>query len=163
MSLRILAVCAGNICRSPAAEAAIRDEAAKQGMDVEVDSAGTGSWNIGEPPNPQAVEAGERMGLEIRGRARKVNKADFDRFDIIVVMDRSNLRDVVSLTPNLEARAKVRLFRTYDSDSELDEIPDPYGRSDRVFDETMSVIRSSARGLIDSLVSVGVEDPVTLE
>lgn len=163
MSLRILAVCAGNICRSPAAEAAIREEAAARGVDVDVDSAGTGSWNVGESPNAQAVEAGKRVGLDIQGRARKVNIADFDRFDVIVVMDRSNLRDVMSLAPSLEARAKVRLFRTYDSQSELDEIPDPYGRSDRVFDETMSVIKSSARGLIDSLVSVGVEDPVPLE
>ena len=163
MSLRILAVCAGNICRSPAAEAAIRDEAARQGIDVEVESAGTGSWNIGEPPNQQAVEAGERVGLDIGGRARKINVADFDRHDVIVVMDRSNLRDLTSLAPSLEARAKVRLFRTYDPGSELDEIPDPYGRSDRFFDETVAVIRSSARGLIESLASVGVEDPVALE
>lgn len=163
MSLRILAVCAGNICRSPAAEAAIKNEAAARGVNVEVDSAGTGSWNVGEAPSRQAVEAGKRIGLDIDGRARKVNVADFDRFDVIVVMDRSNLRDVISLAPNLEARAKVRLFRTYDSESELEEIPDPYGRSDQVFDETMSIIQSSARGLIDSLVSVGVEDPVALE
>lgn len=163
MSLRILAVCAGNICRSPAAEAAIKVEAARQGIDVEVDSAGTGSWNVGEPPNAQAVEAGRRVGLEIEGRARKINVADFDRFDVIVVMDRSNLRDVTSLAPSLEARAKVRLFRTYDSESELDEIGDPYGRSDQIFDETLEVIRASARGLIDSLTSVGVQDPITLE
>jgi len=163
MSLRILAVCAGNICRSPAAEAAVRQEAAQRGVDVEVDSAGTGSWNVGEPPNRQAVDAGKRVGLDIRGRARKVNVADFDRFDVIVVMDRSNLRDANSLAPSLEARAKVRLFRTYDSESEQDEIADPYGRSDQVFDETMTVIRSSARGLIDSLVSVGVQNSVTLE
>lgn len=163
MSLRILAVCAGNICRSPAAAAAIRDEAARRGVEVDVDSAGTGSWNVGEPPNQRAVEAGIRVGLEIDGRARKVNVADFDRFDVIVVMDRSNLRDVTSIAPSLEARAKVRLFRTYDSESELDEIPDPYGRTDRFFDETIAVIRSSARGLIDSLVSAGAENPVTLE
>ena len=163
MSLRILAVCAGNICRSPAAEAAIRDEAEKQGMEVEVDSAGTGSWNIGEPPNPQAVAAGERFGLDIRGRARKFNRADFDRYDVIVVMDRSNLRDVTSLAPSLEARAKVRLFRTYDPQSDQDEIPDPYGRSDQVFEETMEMIHASARGLVESLASARVEDPIALE
>ncbi len=78
-------------------------------------------------------------------------------------MDRSNLRDVLALAPSLEARARVRLFRTYDPDSESDEIPDPYGRSEDVFDETMQQISRSARGLIDSLISVGVEDPVTLE
>lgn len=163
MTLRILAVCAGNICRSPAAEAAIRASAEQRGIQVEVDSAGTGSWNIGEEPNPQAVAAGERAGLVIQGRARRFIAADFDRFDAIVVMDRSNLRDVLALTPTLEARAKVRLFRTYDPDSESDEISDPYGRSDDVFDETMQQITSSAHGLVDSLISVGVEDPATLE
>lgn len=163
MSLRILAVCAGNICRSPAAAAAIRGSAERRGIDVEVDSAGTGSWNIGEPPNEQSVAAGARAGLEVTGRARKVIKADFDRYDVIVVMDRANLRDVLSLTPSLEARAKVRLFRTYDHSTEDEEISDPYGRSDDVFDEMIAVIQSSAEGLIDSLVSAGVEDPVALE
>lgn len=163
MSLRILAVCAGNICRSPAAAAAIRASAERRGIDVEVDSAGTGSWNIGEPPNRQAVAAGARAGLEVTGRARKMIRADFDRYDVIVVMDRANLRDALSLTPSLEARAKVRLFRTYDDSSEDEEISDPYGRSDEVFDETIAVITSSAEGLIDSLVSAGVEDPVALE
>ncbi len=163
MTFRILAVCAGNICRSPAAEAAIRREAAERGIQVEVDSAGTGSWNIGEGPNPQAMAAGDRFGLQIEGRARKLIAADFDRFDVIVAMDRSNLRDVLSLAPSLEARAKVRLFRTYDPGSEHDEIPDPYGRSDEVFDETMRQIAASASGLVDSLTSVGVESPVSLE
>lgn len=161
MSLRILAVCAGNICRSPAAEAAIRQEAAGRGLHLEVDSAGTGSWNVGEPPNPQAVAAGDRAGLRITGRARKMIPADFDRYDVIVVMDRSNLRDVTALAPTLEARAKVRLFRTYDPGSEEDEIPDPYGRSDDVFDETMRMVSASAKGLIDSLNSVGVDGPMT--
>lgn len=163
MKLRVLAVCAGNICRSPTAEAAIRAEAAKRSIAIEVDSAGTGSWNIGQEPNPQAIEAGRRAGLSLGGRARKFIAADFDRYDVIVVMDRSNLRDVIALAPSLEARAKVRLFMTYDPESETDEIPDPYGRSDEVFDETTRLITRSATGLIDSLISVGVEDPVALE
>lgn len=163
MSLRVLAVCAGNICRSPAAEAAIRSVAEARGIDVTVDSAGTGSWNIGEQPNPQAVAAGDRGGLVISGRARKLIPTDFERYDVIVVMDRANKRDVLDLAPSLEARAKVRLFRTYDPTSDLDEIPDPYGRSDEDFDETIKVIKASAGGLIDSLVSAGVKNPVTLE
>lgn len=163
MSLRVLAVCAGNICRSPAAEAAIRAAAAERGIDVEVDSAGTGSWNVGQSPSPQAVAAGQRAGLTIEGRARKFIKADFERHDVIVVMDRANLRDVLGLSPSLEAQAKVRLFRTYDPSSEDDEISDPYGRSDRVFDETIRVVKASAEGFADSLVSAGMEDSVTLE
>ena len=163
MTTRILAVCAGNICRSPAAEAAIREAAAAAGISVEVDSAGTGAWHVGDPPHPQSVAAGSRAGLSVGGRARRINKADFDRFDIIVVMDRSNLRDVVDLAPDLESRAKVRLFRTFDPTTDADEVPDPYGGPDEGYDRTIVQVRKAAVGLVDSLVSVGVEDSVTLE
>jgi protein-tyrosine phosphatase len=122
---------------------------------VEVDSAGTGPWNVGQPPNPQAVAAGERAGLAIEGRARRVIAADFDRFDMILAMDRANLRDLLTLAPTLEARAKVRLFRTYDPESEDDEVPDPYGGPDAAFDETVRIVRAAATGLVDSLVAAG--------
>lgn len=163
MTVRVLAVCAGNICRSPAAEAAILEAADRVGVDIEVDSAGTGSWHVGDPPHPQSVEAGARVGLTVTGRARLINRADFDRFDVIVVMDRANLRDVLALAPSLEDRAKVRLFRTYDPSTDDDEVPDPYGGSDAGYDRTISQVRAAAAGLIGSLTSVGVEDPVTLE
>lgn len=163
MTTRILAVCAGNICRSPAAEAAIRVAAARAGVDVEVDSAGTGSWSVGNPPHPQAVAAGARAGLEITGRARKMNRADFDRFDVIVVMDRANLRDVLELAPSLEDRAKVRLFRTFDPVTDSEEVPDPYGGPDEGYDETIAHVTAAAAGLIDSLGSAGNQDPVAVE
>lgn len=163
MSLRVLAVCAGNICRSPAAEAAIRKLAVEQGLDLDVDSAGTGAWNIGESPHPQSVDAGARAGLTIEGRARTLNSMDFDRFDVIVVMDRSNLRDVMELAPDTEAGAKVRLFRTYDATTEDDEIPDPYGGPDEGYDRAISQVIASAKGLVDTLASAGVEDSVALE
>lgn len=163
MTTRILAVCAGNICRSPAAEAAINDAADKAGLDVEVDSAGTGSWSIGDPPHPQSVAAGERAGLEIKGRARKINSADFDRFDVIVVMDRANLRDVLEMAPSLEDRAKVRLFRTFDPHTTSEEVPDPYGGPDEGYDATIEQVTAAARGLVDSLLSGSVEDSVALE
>lgn len=157
MITRILAVCAGNICRSPAAAAAIQEAADRAAVDVVVDSAGTGAWNVGEPPHSQAVTAAGRVGLELSGRARRVNSADFDRFDIIVVMDRANLRDVVEMAPDLEDRAKVRLFRTFDPATDDDEIPDPYGGPDEAYDRTIAQVRASAAGLIDSLRSVGNE------
>lgn len=163
MTIKVLAVCAGNICRSPSAEAAIRRAAEDLGADLVVDSAGTGSWNIGESPTPQAIAAGARVGLTVEGRARKVNSADFDRFDVILAMDRSNLRDLTAMTPSLEARTKIRLFRTYDQSSDLDEIPDPYGGSDEDYDETISMVEAAAKGFVESLVSAGVEDPVPLE
>lgn len=156
-------MCAGNICRSPAAEAAIRAAAVDAGLDVEVDSAGTGAWHIGNPPHHQSVAAGARAGLEIEGRARLINKTDFDRFDVIVVMDRANLRDVLAMAPDLEHRARVRLFRTFDPSTDSDEVPDPYGGPDEGYDATISQVTAAAAGLIDSLRSARVEDPVASE
>ena len=155
MRTRILAVCAGNICRSPAAEAAILAAADRAGLDVEVDSAGTGSWHLGHPPHPQSVAAGARVGLEVKGRARRINSSDFKRFDIIVVMDRANLRDVIELAPGLEDRAKVRLFRTFDPSTESDEVPDPYGGPDEGYDATIEQVTAAARGLVATLSSGG--------
>jgi protein-tyrosine phosphatase len=163
VTVRILAVCAGNICRSPAAEAAIRVEAERAGVDVEVDSAGTGSWSIGSTPHPQAVAAGARAGLEIGGRARRINKTDFDRFDVIVVMDRANLRDVFDLAPSLEDRAKVRLFRTFDPTTDLEEVPDPYGGPDEGYDATMELVTAAAAGLIKTLSSGAMKNSVSIE
>lgn len=163
MTTRILAVCAGNICRSPAAEAAIRAAAERVGVDVEVDSAGTGTWSIGNPPHPQSVAAGARRGLTISGRARKVNSADFDRFDVIVVMDRANLRDVMTMAPSLEHRAKVRLFRTYDPTTVDEEVPDPYGGPDDGYDATIEQVTAAAEGLVQTLRSGGTNSPVAVE
>lgn len=163
MTLKVLVVCAGNICRSPSAEAAINEATLARGIEVQVDSAGTGWWNIGEPPNDQVIAAGNRAGLNIEGRARKVNILDFDRHDVILAMDRSNLRDLMAMTPSLEARAKMRLFRTYDTTSSEEEIPDPYGEPDDRYDETIRLVRAAAEGFVDSLVSTGVKNSVTLE
>jgi len=151
MATRILAVCAGNICRSPAAAAAIRHAAEAKGVGVEVDSAGTGAWHVGQEPTAQSVAAGARAGLAVTGRARRVIPADFDRFDVIVVMDRSNLRDVVAIAPTLEDRAKVRLFRTFDPGTDDDEVPDPYGGPDEGYDETIEQVMAAAAGLVDSI------------
>ncbi len=164
MSLSILAVCAGNICRSPAAEAAIQARAAEAGLDVLVDSAGTGTWNIGESPAPESIAAAKRKGLDVTGRARRVNSADFARFDMILAMDRSNLRDLRAMAPNLEAQAKLRLFRTYDASSEEEEIPDPFGGSDGDYDRALDHIMASAAGLDSELTaSRVVEDAIPLE
>jgi protein-tyrosine phosphatase len=150
--LKILAVCAGNICRSPAAEAAIREAAAVAGLEVEVDSAGTGAWHIGQPPHPDGVAAGARAGLLIEGRARKVTAVDFDRFDIILAMDRANLRDLLDLAPTREAQARTRLFRTYDPTAESDDVPDPWGGPEAGYDETVRIVRAAARGLVAEIV-----------
>lgn len=158
MTTRILTVCAGNICRSPAAEAAIRAVAATRGVDVVVDSAGTGAWNLGEPPHHESVAAGARAGLDITGRARRINSADFDRFDMILVMDRSNLRDVLEMAPKLEDRAKVRLFRTFDPETDSDEVPDPYGGPRDGYERSIRQVMAAAAGLVDTLA----QDPARI-
>jgi protein-tyrosine phosphatase len=150
--LRILAVCAGNICRSPAAEAAIREAAAEAGLEIEVDSAGTGSWHVGQPPHPEGIAAGARAGLLIDGRARRVSAVDFDRFDIILAMDQANLRDLFDLAPTREAQARTRLFRTYDPGAESDEVPDPWGGPEAGYDETVRIVRAAAKGLVAEIV-----------
>jgi protein-tyrosine phosphatase len=149
--MKILVVCSGNICRSPAAEAAIRKAAAGAGINVEVDSAGTGSWNVGEPPHPESVAAGARSGLEITGRARKFNPIDFDRYDMILVMDKSNLSDLIDLSPTKEAQAKIRLFRTFDPDTDESEVPDPWGGPPEGYDDTIRIVTAAANGLVDTL------------
>ena len=146
--MKILAVCAGNICRSPAAEAAIREAAIEAGVEIETDSAGTGAWHIGQPPHQESVAAGARAGLIVEGRARKVTQADFDRFDIILAMDRANLRDLHEMAPSLEAQARTRLFRTYDPTATSDEVPDPWGGPESGYDETVRIVRAAAAGLV---------------
>jgi protein-tyrosine phosphatase len=149
--VRILTVCLGNICRSPAAAAAIKEAAVEAGFEVDVDSAGTGSWHIGQPPHPESVAAAARVGLRVDGRARRVTTSDFDRFDVILAMDRSNLRELTTLAPNKASQAKLRLFRTYDPDSDEDEIPDPWGGPTEGYEETIRIVRAAARGLVDDL------------
>lgn len=149
--MKVLVVCAGNICRSPAAEAAIRKAAARAGIDVVVDSAGTGSWHIGEPPHRESVAAGARSGIEITGRARKFNPIDFDRYDMILVMDNSNMGDLMEMSPTKEAQAKIRLFRTFDPNTDESEVPDPWGGPTEGYDETIRIVMAAADGLINTL------------
>jgi protein-tyrosine phosphatase len=104
------------------------------------------------------VAAGRRAGLAIDGRARRINKADFERFDMILVMDRANLREVLEIAPRLEDRAKVRLFRTFDPDTDSDEVPDPYGGSDADYDRAIRQVMAAAEGLADSLSSLATQN-----
>ena len=91
--------------------------------------------------------------MTIEGRARKVHVADFDRFDVIVAMDNANYRDLMELAPSKEAMAKIRLFRTYDPGATVDVVPDPWGGPAEGYEETIQIVRDSARGLVATLVS----------
>jgi protein-tyrosine phosphatase len=157
---RILFVCLGNICRSPSAEAAMRRLVAERGLgdEVELDSAGTGGWHVGEPPDPRAAEAARRRGIELDGRARKLRSEDFERFDLILAMDGSNLHELKRLAPDEPARAKVRLLREFDPASAAQrnlDVPDPYYGGPGGFDEVLDLLQAACAGLLAELRCAG--------
>lgn len=155
--MRILLVCLGNICRSPTAEAALREALEAAGLDgaVEIDSAGTGGWHVGDPPDARMVDAAARVGLELSGAARRVRPEDFDAFDLILAMDRTNYEDLRALAPDAAAREKVRLFREFDP-AGGEEVPDPYYGGRKGFEEVVAVVRRSAEGLVSQLQAHGL-------
>jgi protein-tyrosine phosphatase len=145
---RILAVCAGNICRSPAAEAAIRRAGLQAGLELEIDSAGTGSWHLGQPPHPRSVAAAARVGLELSGTARQVSPADLESFDLVVAMDRWNHDDLLAIAPDPAARAKIRMFRPDGQD-----VPDPYHGSERDYEDMIAIVVPAAEALVARLTA----------
>jgi protein-tyrosine phosphatase len=123
---RILFVCLGNICRSPLAEGILRKKLSEAGLEIEVDSAGTISWHAGHPPDSRSVKTALDFGIDISQlRGRKFSNADFKRFDIILVMDKNNLSDVVSEAVSKNDIDKVKLMLDYSGLGNND-VPDPY-------------------------------------
>jgi protein-tyrosine phosphatase len=142
----------GNICRSPTAEGVMRRLLEDEGLDFEVDSAGTGGWHAGEPPDERASLAARRRGLTLEGATRQVRPEDFRDFDLLIALDRSNLRELLARAPDEEAAEKVRLLREFDpaADGDLD-VPDPYYGGDRGFETVLDMVEAACRGLIDEL------------
>ena len=151
MALRVLFVCLGNICRSPLAEAAFRAEAERTGLQVEVDSAGTGDWHRGQAPDRRAIAAAKRNGVDISElRARQVTRGDFDRFDEIVALDEEILADLERLRPD-GARARLSLLLDHVPGREGQAVADPYYGGDTHFDVTWRDVTEGARGLARKL------------
>ena len=149
-SPKVLFVCLGNICRSPVAEALFRHRALEAGLDVEVDSAGTGDWHIGAPPQPGSQRIAAANGLDIsRLRARQVTPQDFRDFTHIVAMDETNLADLESLAPPDATASLHRMMRF--SDRPEAGVLDPYGMDDAAFSTMWDQIESAVDGLIASL------------
>ena len=144
----------GNICRSPTAEGVMRrllDEAGLADR-VEVESAGTGGWHAGEPPDERATLAARRRGVTLEGAARQVRPDDFRAFDLLIALDRSNLRDLLMRAPDEDAAEKVRLLREFDPAAAGDlDVPDPYYGGDRGFETVLDMVEAACRGLIDEL------------
>jgi protein-tyrosine phosphatase len=122
----VLFVCQGNICRSPLAEGAFRREAERLGLDVEADSAGTGDWHVGRPPDPRAAAVAARNGVDISGlRGRQIRPDDFRRFDHIVALDRENLRALQAMQPK-DGTAALSLLLDHVEGREGQPVADPY-------------------------------------
>lgn len=148
--MKILFVCAGNICRSPTAEGVMARLVAEAGLAgrVELDSAGTGGWHVGELPDPRTVEAARRRGLALTHRARQLRREDLDRFDLVLVMDTDNLRHVTALA-GARARDKVRLLRSFDPAAPAGAIvPDPYAGGPAGFDEVLDLCERACAALL---------------
>ncbi len=150
---RLLFVCLGNICRSPLAEGVFGHLAAEAGVAdrFELDSAGTGSWHVGDPPDARARRAAAARGIDISGqRARQVGPADFDRFDLILAMDRSNAEVLWRLAGRLgeDHAAKVRLFMEFAPETGVGEVPDPYYGGAAGFERVIDLIGEAAHGLL---------------
>ena len=152
MPTRVLFVCLGNICRSPAAEAAFQHAATEAGLasEFEVDSAGTGAWHVGEPADRRMREAGQRRGIKVTSLARQVSDQDFTTFDHILAMDLTNLRALQRQAP-VEHRRKIRLFRDLDPDAPGEDVPDPYYGDVAGFDEVLDIVTRTARALLEEL------------
>lgn len=139
--MRILFVCLGNICRSPMAEALLRHKAALMGVDVEVDSAGTGDWHVGASADPRTLATLERNGIAAPSVARQLRSEDFIEFDEILVMDRANLKTVLSWHGAIPE--KVRLI------DDPEEVADPYYDLAEGFDLTYAQLERAADRLVE--------------
>jgi protein-tyrosine phosphatase len=151
--MRILFVCLGNICRSPTAEAVLRALAAREAPDLllEVDSAGTAGYHVGQPPDPRTREAAARRGYDLGAlRARVVEPADFERFDLILAMDRENLKVLRRRAPT-HAHERLRLFLEFAPEAAPEDVPDPYYGGPNGFEEVLDLVEATTRGLLAHL------------
>ncbi len=150
--IRILFVCAGNICRSPMAEGVFQQLIDQEGLRdrFEIDSAGTGPWHVGEPAHRGTLEVLKRQGIDYKGRARQLRAADLNRFDYVLVADRENLSFVRRLASDTTAQVRLFLAYAYEAGTvTTDEVPDPYYEGN--FDEVHRLVRSGAEALLAHL------------
>ncbi|UQY35265.1 low molecular weight phosphotyrosine protein phosphatase [Pseudomonas fulva] len=150
--MRVLFVCLGNICRSPTAEAVLRQRLQQAGLAerIDVDSAGTGDWHIGKAPDSRTQEAAKRRGYDLSSlRGRQVSPDDFARFDLILAMDSANLRDLQRLRP-AQARGELDLYLRRFGLAE-DEVPDPYYGGSEGFEHVLDLLEQASDALLIEL------------
>ena len=155
MTQKLLFVCLGNICRSPAAEGVFLHLLREHGLEdcVVVDSAGTGSWHVGNKADPRMRAAAERRGIHLPSRARQIELDDFSRFDLVVTMDSDNLRNVRSLAKEVgtNAMATIRPMLSYARSTRLEDVPDPYYGGEQGFEHVLDLLEDACSGLIEEI------------
>ena len=156
MAKKILFVCLGNICRSPAAEGIFNQKIKERDLEnfFVVDSAGTGSWHVGNLPDQRMRTTALSRGIELTSRARQIEENDLYEFDHILVMDKDNLNAVKSLIKDdmHTMNSKIKLILSYSKKSQLDEVPDPYYGGQNGFEKVLDLLNDAIEELIDSLI-----------
>ena len=156
MVKKILFVCLGNICRSPAAEGIFKKKIKERDLEnlFVVDSAGTGGWHVGNLADRRMREAALSRGIELTSRSRKIDDNDLYEFDHILVMDKDNLNAVKSLIKDntYPINSKIKLILSYSKKSQLDEVPDPYYGGQNGFENVLDLLDDAIDELIDSLI-----------
>jgi protein-tyrosine phosphatase len=159
--MRILFVCMGNICRSPTAEGVFRKLAQERAshLQIEIDSAGTHDYHVGEPPDRRAISAAARRGIDLSGlRARMVEEADFERFDLLIAMDRLNREILLDRSPE-EHRERVRLLMEFAPAADVEDVPDPYYGGPLGFEQVLDLVEEASRGLLDEVLARSAARP----
>lgn len=152
---RLLFICLGNICRSPAAEGVMKAKvhAAKLDDQFFIDSAGIGDWHVGQLPDSRMRERGARRGYRLDSLARQIRQSDFEDFDLLLVMDRENYRIITSKAPDEESRKKVRMLTDYlQEHKNTNIVPDPYYGDLSDFDYALDLIEDACDGLLEQLL-----------
>ncbi len=156
MTIRILFVCMGNICRSPTAEGVFRKLVQERAPDlrVEIDSAGTHGYHVGDPPDRRTIAAAARRGVDLGGlRARTVEDADFEAFDLLVAMDQLNREVLLDRSPE-EYRERIRLMLEFAPSTDLEDVPDPYYGGAVGFERVLDLVEEASKGLLDELLAL---------
>jgi len=157
MVKKILFVCLGNICRSPAAEGIFNKKIKDRHLEnlFFVDSAGTGGWHVGNLADPRMRKTASSRGIELTSRSRQLNENDLYEFDHILVMDKDNLHAVKSLIKDdwNPVNSKIKLILSYSKESQLDEVPDPYYGGQNGFENVINLLDNAIDGLIDYLTN----------
>jgi protein-tyrosine phosphatase len=147
--MRILMVCLGNICRSPLAEGILRKKAIEKGIKITIDSAGTSGWHNGENPDKRTIANARKNGVDVSEIvSRKFVKDDFEQFDIIYAMDKSNFKNIVSIAPSEAYKSKVKLI-LHELGESIEEVPDPYYGGESSFQHVFDLLDKATDKIIE--------------